>query len=588
MKYLSSKYSFGSPAYFADGTAALPSITFVNDQDTGFYRSTTDTLGFTAAGTSIGTWGSSLFSITSGNVTGNTTASALALNANSLTTGTGLYAASSTLTSGKLVNLQVSGTAGATNQTALNIGMAGANATGAQTTYGLQVANTHTGTSVNVAGYFTASGGSSNYGLVVAAGNVGIGTATPTEKLRVMGIAGGSASEGIQTLVNQRDTGADIWGIRFETPNYQKAAIYGLNENGGNGLGALVFYTGDAAATNTEKARLTGTGLFGIGTASPDELLHAEQTTANTTTTVYPLRLTQISSGTPAGASGAGFGVGMEFELENAKAGGATNAVAGTLEYRWIDPTDTAEDSYCLLQTKAAGTLTRFIHNYQDPIGGGAVPLGRNTAIGLLAGNLTMGSTATNVYESSDNTLIGHSAGNAITRGYLNFLGGAYAGRLMTTGSNNMALGPNSLYTNTTGAYNTAGGSDSLYSVATTSSNTAFGYAAGYLAVGSNNVMLGNSAGRYETGTGALYIDAFNRTNTATDKVEAIIYGQMSQTVASQILTVNAAFNSWSYTAAPGLTREGQWWTEFDDTNNTMKLMFYADGTARALASVAW
>lgn len=145
---------------------------------------TTGTQTFAGAKTFTG-----LTTITSANAAGVTTASSLALNANSLTTGTGLYAASSSLTSGKLVDLQVSGTAGLTGQTALNIGVAGANATGAQTTYGLQVANIHTGTSVNYGGYFSASGGSSNYGLVVAAGNVGIGSgaAAPAYALDVAG-----------------------------------------------------------------------------------------------------------------------------------------------------------------------------------------------------------------------------------------------------------------------------------------------------------------------------------------------------------------------------------------------------------------
>ncbi len=86
-------------------------------------------------------------SITSGVISGTTTTSALALNANSLTSGTGLYVASSSLTSGKLVDLQVSGTAAAANQTGLNISLSGANATAGLTTYGAQISNTHTGAS---------------------------------------------------------------------------------------------------------------------------------------------------------------------------------------------------------------------------------------------------------------------------------------------------------------------------------------------------------------------------------------------------------------------------------------------------------
>ena len=115
--------------------------------------------------------------INSANATGVTTATGLVLNANSLTTGTGFYLASSSLTSGKLFDLQVSGTAGATNQTGININMAGANAAAAQTTYGLKAANVHTGTSVNVGGYFTASGGSTNYAIQIGAGSLALPSA---------------------------------------------------------------------------------------------------------------------------------------------------------------------------------------------------------------------------------------------------------------------------------------------------------------------------------------------------------------------------------------------------------------------------
>lgn len=43
-------------AILAVGSAAVPSLTFYGDSDTGLYRATSNTLGFTAAGTSLGTW----------------------------------------------------------------------------------------------------------------------------------------------------------------------------------------------------------------------------------------------------------------------------------------------------------------------------------------------------------------------------------------------------------------------------------------------------------------------------------------------------------------------------------------------------
>lgn len=116
------------------------------------------------------------------------TNSSFYLDASSLVAGTGMYAAAgNSMTSGKLVDLRIASTGSLTNQTVLNIDTSGANGTGAQTTYGIQVANNHSGTSTNIAGYFSATNGSNNYAAIFNAGNVGVGTAAPTSTLTVNG-----------------------------------------------------------------------------------------------------------------------------------------------------------------------------------------------------------------------------------------------------------------------------------------------------------------------------------------------------------------------------------------------------------------
>jgi hypothetical protein len=78
--------------------------------------------------------------------------------------------------------------AGSNLQTLVNVALSGANATASQTTYGLQVSNTHTGTSsTNVGMSVSASGGTNNYALVVPAGNVGVNTTAPNTSLDVDG-----------------------------------------------------------------------------------------------------------------------------------------------------------------------------------------------------------------------------------------------------------------------------------------------------------------------------------------------------------------------------------------------------------------
>ena len=99
----------------------------------------------------------------SGNTTGSTTSSAFSLVANSLTTGTGAYFASNSVTSGKLVDIAMTGTAGSSNRYALNIAVSGAN-TASVTSHGVysNVTATSTVSAVNIAGVFLASGGAAN------------------------------------------------------------------------------------------------------------------------------------------------------------------------------------------------------------------------------------------------------------------------------------------------------------------------------------------------------------------------------------------------------------------------------------------
>ena len=148
-----------------------------------------------ALGTTAGTSGGILFNF-SGAHTGygmqisdaTATGTVTVVNANALTSGIGMQLNSSSLTTGMLADIEVSGTAAAASQTGLNILSTGVSATSAITTYGAQISNTHSNATsgTNVALYLNASGATTaNYGLIVNAGNVGIGTTTPTTLLYV-------------------------------------------------------------------------------------------------------------------------------------------------------------------------------------------------------------------------------------------------------------------------------------------------------------------------------------------------------------------------------------------------------------------
>ncbi|MFA5936868.1 MAG: tail fiber domain-containing protein [Candidatus Paceibacterota bacterium] len=200
--------------------------------------------------------------LTSTNTTQVTTASALVLNANSLTTGTGLYSASSTLTTGMLVNLQVSGTAAAASQTVLNILTAGANATTAITTYGAQISNTHTNATsgTNIALYLNASGATTaNYGLIVNAGSVGIGTTAPTQALDVRGNIYTPAGNAV--IVGNTYVSSDVI--------IGTSATSGLIVRASDAAGFLNFQTGGS----NDRMTILANGNVGIGMTNPSVAL---------------------------------------------------------------------------------------------------------------------------------------------------------------------------------------------------------------------------------------------------------------------------------------------------------------------------
>ncbi|MFA6076435.1 MAG: hypothetical protein WC778_11465, partial [Negativicutes bacterium] len=183
--------------------------------------------------------------------------------------------------SGDLLTLTSTAT-GADNK-ALNIAASGAT-TG--TDYGAYISNTGAGTT-NVGLYATASGAvTNNYAAVFAAGNVGIGTASPTAKLHIYGSS--------YTGAIFQDTTASAFGYnQFSGPagiSYQywfgntwssgvnryvtSSFLIDVATSGGLGLaasdasGAIRFYTGG----DNERMRILSGGNVGIGDTTPAAL----------------------------------------------------------------------------------------------------------------------------------------------------------------------------------------------------------------------------------------------------------------------------------------------------------------------------
>jgi hypothetical protein len=148
------------------------------------------------------------------------------------------------LNSGSALKLASTSTAAASNtQTMLNIALSGVSASPGQTTYGEQISNTHGGAGTNVGLSASASGGSSNYAALFAAGNVGVGTAAPIAGLDVQngitaasGVAYGMRQQQTLTAAANNDT---LYGLYLNT-TYTNGAFTGVSnfDLGINGTGS--------------------------------------------------------------------------------------------------------------------------------------------------------------------------------------------------------------------------------------------------------------------------------------------------------------------------------------------------------------
>jgi hypothetical protein len=128
--------------------------------------------------------------------------------------------------------------------------------------------------------------------------------------------------------------------------------------------------------------------------------------------------------------------------------------------------------------------------------------IGTNAMLGVAAtpmtgtGNTAVGDAALTALQGAgtNNTAVGHQAGQGITSGSTNIAIGNAALLQTTTGSNNIALGTNTLSSLTTGSNNTAIGYSALLSD-TTGINSALGYLAGkYISTGTANTAIGTNA----------------------------------------------------------------------------------------------
>jgi len=135
---------------------------------------------------------------------------------------------------------------------------------------------------------------------------------------------------------------------------------------------------------------------------------------------------------------------------------------------------------------------TAFFHNFNYGDNGTVTTVGHNLFIGENAGNLTMGSTATQTYHSSYNIGIGYDVLHDNTTGYQNVGLGPLALSSNTSGVENTGIGYNVLHANSTGRYNSGLGTRALSYNTSGDYNSALG----------NRALLNNTTGDYNVAMG--------------------------------------------------------------------------------------
>jgi hypothetical protein len=119
---------------------------------------------------------------------------------------------------------------------------------------------------------------------ITSGGNVGIGTTSPSARLEIREanrVFDGYGNVNVFTVdLGSQNVGGSIalGGDSFGgTSPYTFAKIQGIKEGGGAWTGALILGTTQSNSAVTEKMRITSGGNVGIGTTSPNQLLHIEK-----------------------------------------------------------------------------------------------------------------------------------------------------------------------------------------------------------------------------------------------------------------------------------------------------------------------
>jgi len=366
---------------------------------------------------------------------------------------------------------------------------------------------------------FTASSSGLTRFVITQNGNVGIGTATPSNELTIQGQAksvGSTGTQMITAVADQQFTAGNTW-TTSGTPLWSiNVASSGVAAKDAPGTGALQLPNGSLNAslvngqyyqvqfTFTTTASSSGSltpSMGGVNASSVGQDVSMSLTTAyvfkasNTNQltftptsswygTIDNVTVTPLTASTAVATLLNSDGtVGTEFRSGGSSLNNTFSGYqAGLFDKDGNKNTATGYQAFLSNTSGNNNTATGYQALFSNTSGN------NNTATGYQA--LNVNTTGSNNTATGDQALVNN------TTGISNSAIGFAALLSNTTGSFNSANGAGAFFFNTTGSQNTANGFEALFDNTSGSSNTALGYLAGNsVATGSNNLFLGTNAG---------------------------------------------------------------------------------------------
>ncbi len=469
----------------------------------------------------------------------------LSISSTGITTGRAFdIGMGTTLTTGGAINVSGASYAHGVGQTGslvnLSFSDASSNSSGTSISNGINIASTVNTNGIgsttiinafNVASpTFTACGNAAcTWNGLNVSGNTNNTTGLVENAINIAAITGGSATEnainvgsGWDTILKGTTAGTNL--IDFTNFKVSSAgvvsALTGLSSSGTinfSGLTASSAVYTDASKNLTTTAPTSGTiGYWSrSGTTLSPATANDIVSISTNSTTASNKTLEALQTGATTGTDYAGYFSNTGAATTNvglyATASGGTNNYAAIFDGGNVGIGTTTPQAQLEItgnfrlpdqqtNTNASNGIiykdgTIFIHNFRHPTGGGARPNGSNTFVGLSAGNLTMGSTATAAYEASNNSGFGYQALTSDTTGYYNSAFGLQALTSNTSGYSNSAFGMYALKLNDTGYSNSALGIYALERNTSGYYNAALGYfAGGVIADGSTSNQTSNTS----------------------------------------------------------------------------------------------